>query len=164
MLEKEIKGFEGLYTIDCYGRVYSVRSKKYLKQRFDKDGYLRVHLCNHGINIIAFVHRLVAVAFVENDNPKEKDTVDHIDADKTNNYYLNLRWLSRSDNTSIANKRRDCSNMFKKVRSINVKTGEVQDFISMTECAKCIGCNITDIGAVIYGRQLTARGHKFELI
>jgi len=38
------------------------------------------------------------LAFIPNDNPIEKDTIDHIDLDKKNNKADNLRWLSRSDN------------------------------------------------------------------
>ena len=44
------------------------------------------------------VHRLVAIYFVSNDDPLEKNTVDHIDGNKQNNNAENLRWLSLSDN------------------------------------------------------------------
>jgi len=44
------------------------------------------------------VSQLVALAFVPNDNPLLKDTVDHIDGQKSNNNWKNLRWLSRADN------------------------------------------------------------------
>ena len=40
----------------------------------------------------------MGLAFIPNDNPIEKDTIDHIDLDKTNNRVDNLRWLSRADN------------------------------------------------------------------
>lgn len=36
------------------------------------------------------LHRIVAQAFINNDNPEEKDTVHHIDYDKNNNSVANL--------------------------------------------------------------------------
>jgi len=42
------------------------------------------------------IHRLVATAF--HDNPLGLSDVDHIDEDKCNNNYENLRWISHSDN------------------------------------------------------------------
>ena len=44
------------------------------------------------------VSRLVAIAFVPNDDPLHKTTVDHIDTDKSNNKASNLRWMSLGDN------------------------------------------------------------------
>lgn len=48
----------------------------------------------------------VLLSFIPNDNPIEKDTVDHIDMDKTNNRVENLRWLSRADNARAYQKQR----------------------------------------------------------
>lgn len=162
MQVKNIKGFEGLYTVDEYGNVYSVRSRKYLKHRMDKDGYLRVHLCNgKRLNKTAFVHRLVAEAFIYNDDPLNKTTVDHIDANKTNNHISNLRWMTASENTVIANKRRDCTTMYKPIKAINIKTHQEYIFDSYMECANFIHGTHTDIWAVLVGKQKSARGYTF---
>lgn len=144
--------------------MYSIRNHKYLKQKIDKDGYREVHLCNNGTNKYPKVHQLVAEAFVSNDNPLVNTTVDHIDANKLNNHYSNLRWMTPSENTAIANRRRDCSDMFKPIKAINVKTKEEYYFKSRTDCAKFIGGKTNDIWAVLVGKQKTAHGYYFEEI
>lgn len=60
--------------------------------------YDRVHLNKDGKRKIASVHRLVAIAFVENPCPEKFKEVNHIDEDKTNNNANNLEWCDRSYN------------------------------------------------------------------
>lgn len=89
----------GKYYISNLGRVKSYQRNKaiLLKPFSNQKGYLRVDI-KAGCRRTYLVHQLVALAFIPNDNPIEKDTIDHIDLDKTNNRADNLRWLSRADN------------------------------------------------------------------
>jgi hypothetical protein len=41
---KDIPGFEGRYAITSCGKVWSHLTKRFLVQRKDKDGYLRISL------------------------------------------------------------------------------------------------------------------------
>lgn len=98
---KEIKGFEGLYSVDENGRVYSLRSAKRLKEIKMQSGYIYVHLCN-GKNKtkLARLHRIVAEAFLE---PKEgMDQVNHINGNKADNRAENLEWCTQKQNTKHA--------------------------------------------------------------
>ena len=97
---RTIRGYDGKYLISNYSRVKSLKNyeARLLSPQENNKGYLRVALCKDGRTRYFLLHRLVAVAFVENDDPIEKNTVDHIDGNKLNNNASNLRWLSLSDN------------------------------------------------------------------
>ncbi len=98
MSEMEFKSIEGFpeYRIYQDGHVYSCRSKKVLKPNITRNGYKQVSLCQNGGQYIKRIHRLVAEHFI--DNPENKPQVDHIDRNKTNNMYWNLRWVTPSEN------------------------------------------------------------------
>ena len=88
---KDIQGYEGLYQISDCGRVKNSRTGRILKLRNNK-GYIEVTLKGRTY----LVHRLVAEAFIPNiDN---LPCVDHIDTNKENNVYTNLRWVTHSEN------------------------------------------------------------------
>lgn len=96
MIQRDIIGFEGLYQITDEGQVYSMKSKKYLKPKRDKDGYLLVNLYKDGKQYTRKIHRLVAFAFI--DNPEGKKEVNHIDYQRDNNCVSNLEWVTRKEN------------------------------------------------------------------
>ncbi len=98
---------KGKYYISTYGRVksYQGRQARILKPYTNQCGYLRVDIqTDHRQTYL--VHKLVALAFIPNDNPKEKDTIDHIDGNKANNSVYNLRWLSLADNIKAYQKQK----------------------------------------------------------
>lgn len=92
MIHKAIKGFED-YLITDTGRVYSLKSGKYLKACKHKKGYLLVNLCKNGKQNVKKVHRLVAEAFIL--NPHNFNEVDHINRVRDDNRAINLRWANR---------------------------------------------------------------------
>ena len=74
------------------GRVFSINSGKFYKQYKNNSGYLGVTIGKEKF----MVHRLIAMLFIE--NPKNLPVVDHIDANKENNHYLNLQWTTVAEN------------------------------------------------------------------
>lgn len=97
---KPIDGTGQKYYISNKGRAKSLKRSKaiILAQQKNNKGYYRVCLSINGKSQYYLTHRLVADAFVYNDNPQEKDTIDHIDENKENNNSNNLQWLSMADN------------------------------------------------------------------
>lgn len=98
---KAIDGYDGLYEVSSLGRV---RSLKYGKVRVLRPGkvgvgYLQVSLSKDNKAKRFYVHRLVANAFIPN-NDESKNQVNHIDECKQNNRASNLEWCDcRYNNT-----------------------------------------------------------------
>lgn len=126
---------EGYYSIDEYGNVYSKTYKRYLSPKLMKDGYLDLSLvCNDGIRRHFRIHRLVAEIYIG--NPEDFPIVLHLDNDKTNNYYGNLKWGTISENTQQAYDDGCCS-CNKPCYLYNKETMElIEEFISVSELAR----------------------------
>lgn len=95
---KDIKGYEGIYAITSCGRVWSYRSKKFLKPRPDRDGYLRVNLKLNGKEKTIHIHRLVAETYLP--NPDNLPQINHKDEVKSHNWINNLEWCTASYNVN----------------------------------------------------------------
>jgi hypothetical protein len=67
-------------------------------------GYLRIAL---GRGRYHYIHRLVAAAFLP--NPNLLPQVDHIDGNRKNNHFENLRWVSAKENAAYGSKRHEWS-------------------------------------------------------
>jgi len=113
---QDIIGFNGHYSISedgCVfskdrvvrcskGRIQFVKGQK-MKVQYHCTGYLTVGLSlPDGSGKKTYrVHRLVAQAFLKNDDPA-KDLVNHIDGNKRNNSVTNLEWCTSQENTDHA--------------------------------------------------------------
>jgi len=92
-----VVGFEGLYEVSFFGRIRNVKTGRILVPRVRKDGYHALILCRDNTQKSLLVHRIVAAAWIANlDN---EPCVDHIDHNRGNNAFYNLRWVSASDNS-----------------------------------------------------------------
>ena len=117
---RDIKDYQGLYSVSNFGEVKSHRTGKILKPATNHKGYLIVQLSVLGCKVNYRIHRLVAETFIS--NPENLPEVDHINMDRQDNIVTNLRWVSGSTNTRNRNVCREATSQFNGVL-FNKKTG-----------------------------------------
>ena len=92
-------GIKCHYQVSNYGNVRSISKKgkiKPIKPVLFGLEYLGVRLPKNGKVHSVYIHRLVALYFVN--NPHGKDQVNHKDGNKKNNNALNLSWSTAKEN------------------------------------------------------------------
>ena len=146
---------EGYYKISENGEIYSSVSKKFLHIPKDKDGYLRVLLvCEDGKRRGFGVHRLVAETYL--DNPNNYPIVLHLDNNKSNNHYTNLKWGTIQENTQQAYDD-GCCTCNKEVYLYDKKHKYlIKKFNSISELARYFGYsqgNISNLGKIARGEK-----------
>ena len=184
---KDIKGYEGLYQVSNLGNVRSLDRKtkqsngrvvmtrgKLLKLLPNSKGYLRVQLKADGVGRYCFVHRLVALHFVDNPCESINNIVNHLDCNFLNNSADNLEWTTHLGNVRHAIERgrthrtdewlqhlRESNE--KNGRSVvgtNIKTGETIYFVCLNDCAKA-GFQTSCVCNCCKGIRKTHKGYKW---
>ncbi len=106
---KPIHGFEDRYMINLNGDVKTIHrksidsigrnhthTKQIMTQFLGRGGYWTVKLTKDRKYGTQYIHRLLALTFIE--NPQNKPFVNHINGLKLDNSIGNLEWVTRSEN------------------------------------------------------------------
>lgn len=102
----DIKGYEGLYQVSQHGEIKSVARSgvglvdKIKAQTINNFGYKTVCLSKNNKVKRHLVHRIIATAFIPND--QDKPNINHINGNKQDNSICNLEWCSKSENVRHA--------------------------------------------------------------
>lgn len=110
---RDVVGYEGYYMVSSLGRVAALTRYIHRKNRYGKDSifvnkphlcktfsskrYVRIVLCKNKVKG-KDVHRLVAEAFIPNQNNYPQ--VDHINDNPKDNRVCNLRWCTAKQNST----------------------------------------------------------------
>ena len=171
---KDIVDYEGLYQVSNLGNVKSLNfnhtgKEQILKPHKDKGGYLRVDLCKDGKRNGKLIHRLVAQAFIPNDD-LFKTEINHKDENKENNVWSNLEWCDMSYNNNYGTHQERCAKarlnhpkLSKKVNqySLDGKTF-IQSFHSAMEIQRQLGFANTHISDCCLGKRKSAYGFMWK--
>lgn len=155
---KDCKGYEGLYQVSNMGRVWSVRKQRCIKPWKDSRGYLTLELVAlNGKRKTEKVHRLVAIAFIE--NPNGLPQVNHKDENKENACADNLEWCDAKYNCNYGTRNKkiiEAQNKFIYCVELN------RVFSSIKEAQEQLGIKGHHIGEVCEGKRKTCDGYHWE--
>ena len=171
---RDIEGYEGLYQVSNLGRVKSLSynhsgKEKIRKLRTNTKGYLDVILYKDNKGKHYRVNRLVALAFVFNDDPEHKTQVNHINEIKTDNRACNLNWMSLKENINYGTgverrnqKQKNDPTKSKPVKQLSLDGTLVAIWPSAMEAERKNGFAHNNIWTCCNGKYKTAYGYKWE--
>lgn len=172
---KDINGYDCKYQVSNIGRIWSVKTQKYIKGKINKYGYQEVTLiAPNGKAKSERVHRLVALMFCN--KPNECTVVNHINGIKTDNRAENLEWTTVQGNTKHAydnnlghmqEHQREITELAKNVVTLTITVYKNNECIGIFKgkenAAKALGINPKTIYNCIHENRKTREGYSFEI-
>lgn len=156
---KDIFGYEGLYAITSCGKVWSYKSKRFLKPEILPKGYLRVNLYKNGKMTHHLIHRLVAMAYIP--NPNELPHVGHDDDIPSHNWVNNLYWTDFLENNNHGNRIEKAAQKHKKqVKQMTLNGDFIKLWDGCVDAEKALG--IKSIYRAANGSRKSAGGYRWE--
>ena len=167
---KPIKGYEGIYDISNYGRIYS-HPRKGTKGGYSYGiesyyGYLCFNLRN-GKRVHKKMHTLVYEAFI-GEVPKGYD-VHHKDSNKHNNFIWNLELIEHNEHSKHhleEHKEKTLKACFNKnskaVIQYTLDGQFLAEYPSVTEASKQNGIGVSNICICCKGKAKTAGGYIWK--
>jgi len=128
------------YAISKNGVVIDTLTNELVVQKKDHDGYIVVYIyspsnkCNRNIKL----HRILAMAWIPNEDYGIRNIINHIDGVKSNNNINNLEWCTQQENSQHAHDTGLANDKIPmKIR--NRYTKEITTFPSVSAMSKYLG-------------------------
>lgn len=159
------------YQISNYGRVKSLKYRKSNEEHLLKPvnirGYLAIDL---GKGNRKFIHRLVASAFIPNDDIF-KTQINHIDENKHNNCADNLEWCDCKYNINYGLHNEKCAksnlnhpNISKPIKQYSLDGILINIFPSIHEIERQLGFNPSHISECCNGKLKSSHGYIWRYV
>lgn len=184
---KDIKDYEGMYQVSNLGNVKSIDryvdfrgGKKFYKGKImslkkvkrNNGFYLSFGAWKDGNSKMLPVHRVVALAFI--DNEENKQTVHHINHHPEDNRVSNLSWATISEQRddhwkAIFSKRvskanKGAGNGRYKGDVLAIKDGEVKFVLKGTADMEKHGFKSSNVSLCVNGKKKKYKGYEFKRV
>ena len=143
-----------MYSVSTEGRIRKNSNRRILSPSRKPSGYMQVNLMtNDGRRKKEYVHRLVALTFLPND--EHLPEVNHIDGVRDNNVLANLEWVTHQENM-------DKSGRITQI-IVSRKNGDVVGgFNKIQDACSALGLTDSNVSACLHGKQKTHKGFVFD--
>ena len=156
---KDIPGFEGLYAITSCGKVWSYKTKRFLKTYW-VNGYEKVTLCHNYKKKRCRINRLVLMTYMPVEGSEDLQAA-HIDGIKAHNWLNNLHWTTLLENMNEGGRNKKISDALSKP----VYCEELNRvFKGGSAAARELGIRQAGISNCCRGKAKTAGGYHFRFV
>ena len=151
------------YEIFDDGRIWSYKSKKFLKPITKKNGYQQVHLTDNNGNAKWYLlHRVVYESVTGSPIPEGYE-INHISEAKDENFFENLQLVTHKENINFGS-RTERSSKTKSKQVGAFKNGELIMVFPSTVEAGRNGFNHCHIVSCCNGKRKTHKGFEWKYI
>lgn len=158
LMENGYKELEDYYyiVVSENGTIYDCRKRRELKKNIDSFGYETVSIGKKNY----YVHRLVAMLYVQRDEENESNIVCHINKNRRDNRAKNLIWVN---NSFIGMRRKNFKRNNKGKTILAYKGNKLYGIYKNSGRAeKALGVHRSEVHRCCKGIRKTTGGFRFE--
>lgn len=167
------------YLIETDGRIFSLKTHKWLKASVGTNGYYGIELANAKGRKRMNIHRLVALTFIP--NPNNLPQVNHKDENKLNNDVSNLEWCTNQYNMTYGTlterrvahtdyskpiykdiARKNGKKVSRRIQQYTLNGDFIGEFESIRDAVKINGFSSNHICECARGKRQTSNGYVWR--